>query len=561
LFAGLLALILIPDLFFYSAPYQREPQGKPLEPPGRPPESSFRPIEPGVEPLEPPADGVDVDVFPTFEAPPTVIAGEPFSVLFQLTEELITPGVQNVPSTLTLPDEAQWPMEVVLTAEGFDFRGPNTAEIVLPRKGDSTVARFQLSAIAPKGEDRTADSRLYASVWYQQSFLFRVSRPVAVVVDHSDLTSVRPLDNPLFGPMRIDPWQPGPDLSVEISFNTMTIRARGFEESKFPYSTSVDLEGFLNERYARLAGLTGRGVQSVDSAPQMTAKGIGRDLYQELAPDPFKKAFWRLVDQYGPGFHRIQVLSDAPVIPWELMVPVRPDGTDEMNHLGLEFEISRWFIRDDLDLVASPPSRIPLEEVVLIAPQYTPPLTGVTREIETLRLFSGERLRRIAASKEGLGELARRESPGVVHFAGHGVVRDDTNRGLEYVILLDDERQLTLDEWKGMVSPLRFSVGTFIFFNACDVGRTAPAVNFVDGWAPHFIDRGASGYIGTLWSVGDEAAARFAATFYGGLSAGAGDVSVSAALLAARQLYLQTADPTYLAYVFYGNERLTLQRQ
>ncbi len=72
-----------------------------------------------------------------------------------------------------------------------------------------------------------------------------------------------------------------------------------------------------------------------------------------------------------------------------------------------------------------------------------------------------------------------------------------------------------------------------------------------------------AGYIGGLWSLGDEGAARFATSFYNRirerLEAGE-EARLTEVLRATRREFLENGDPTFLAYVFYGNPELVLIR-
>ena len=100
---------------------------------------------------------------------------------------------------------------------------------------------------------------------------------------------------------------------------------------------------------------------------------------------------------------------------------------------------------------------------------------------------------------------------------------------------------------------------TFFFFNACDVGQSTQIGNFVDGFGPAVLGRGASGYIGALWPVNDKVAADFSVDFYQLMhkNMDAGSANVSAILERTRQVvYKETKNPTALAYVLYGDTNL-----
>jgi CHAT domain-containing protein len=148
----------------------------------------------------------------------------------------------------------------------------------------------------------------------------------------------------------------------------------------------------------------------------------------------------------------------------------------------------------------------------------------------------------------------------LLHFTGHGLVQP-TGRGLvETVIRLED---VTLDvlTWRGMVAAVHRG-HPFVFLNACDVGQASPVANFVEGWAPAMLEVGARGYIGGLWTLGDQGAAAFAVHFYDALQRdlSQGPVKVADLLRATRRLFYDNGDPTFLAYVYYGDPNLQFTR-
>lgn len=529
----------------------------------------------GVVPVPP--DSVEIQRYPTVEAPTRVAIGREFAVQASLTEELLTPEASAAPKIFSLPKQDKWMIEVVLTGRGFEFRdGRNASLIELPRDGDSTVALFHLTA-REAGESTRS---VYASFYHNSRFLFRVSRPISVLTAPTAAVADANVSAAMFqlggkgpgstklqlggsdrGLTKLQLSGKGPDLAIEIISGNILIHARGFQATNTAYAPPTGLAEFLRERYARLASVAGRGVRPADrQSAKDTTKGIGREVYRRFAPPSFKKAFWSMIDRWGEDFRTIQIYSDQPLLPWELMVPSR-DDKPERDHLGLEFQISRWHAREDAEFVASPPQYLVLEELVVVAPRYDPPLKSVEQEIQSIQSFPFANVRLVRGQETKLREVFSRLPRGILHFAGHGVILQNDTQGTTYAIVLEGDRILTLDEWKGMFSRDR-TRHPFIFFNACDIGRTQKVVNFVDGWAPAMLDTGASGYVGALWPVADAKAAIFARRFYEALQKGLkrGDARVLNAIGEARKLYQETGDPTFLAYVYYGDNELTMKR-
>jgi hypothetical protein len=288
-------------------------------------------------------------------------------------------------------------------------------------------------------------------------------------------------------------------------------------------------------------------------------QGLGLELYQKFAPAAFKQAFWTLKDKYGAGFNTIQIFTDDPTLPWELMRPIRPDGSDPQDFLGIGLQVARWHVIQDPLPVEKPPRQIRLETLSVIAPEYQGPqsLPGVAAEVSALKKVAG--FQAVAGRFAALQALfgGAKLKPGIIHYAGHGTVRSLGPGVKGYAIQLEDG-EMDVMTWRGLTAKLQKLKGQsypFFFFNACDIGQADQVVNFVDGWAPAVIENGACGFIGGLWPLGDAGASAFATHFYESIEdqLGRGSASVAQILRQTRRLFYETGDPTYLAYVFYGN--------
>jgi CHAT domain-containing protein len=138
---------------------------------------------------------------------------------------------------------------------------------------------------------------------------------------------------------------------------------------------------------------------------------------------------------------------------------------------------------------------------------------------------------------------------GIVHFAGHGAVRDEKG-GEQFEILLEDS-EMAPATWKTLAAASHKH--PFYFFNACEVGQATQTVGALDGWAPALLDSGASGYLGALWPVSDTVAGSFAVNFYKALSENT-DTPLAEVVRQARQrTYDETHNPTALSYVLYAD--------
>jgi hypothetical protein len=550
-----------------------------------------------------------VERYPTMECPDEVSIDREFAVQISLTENLVTPEVRIQSGNVTKqgklaindPNQsAKLAVDVILSANDFTLRGGvNTATLQLPRDGDSTPAVFYLRPKTPlDGLQRL--STLYATFWYNGSYVARFFRQITVGstvagsvavkgpgaeskrenAETATSDSAKSLGNTPAAPAaasqdqvsgppnagqatknrKVEPVAIGqysespPDVTVYIRGSEMTINSVLWHPRQYRIpEKSGELSDWLKQQYGKFANAAARGAESLNKESTasdkaragLLLKGFGRDLYKKCAPPDFKKAFWKLVDQMGPRFNTIQIYTDDPLVPWELMRPVRPDGSGEREFLGVEFSVGRWHISQDSDQMDRPPQSLWIQELVVVAPQYegSRALPGQDEELETLRQFQG--YHRLRGQRAEVKKLFESPPEGIVHFAGHGAVGPP------------EDGTLTLDDWRGM-KPSQSANHPFFFFNACDVGQSQRIANFVDGWAPAVLDAGASGYIGALWPLRDRGAGEFARQFYEALGEKLkiGPASVAEVLTNTRRMFLRNGDPTFLAYVYYGDPNL-----
>lgn len=94
----------------------------------------------------------------------------------------------------------------------------------------------------------------------------------------------------------------------------------------------------------------------------------------------------------------------------------------------------------------------------------------------------------------------------------------------------------------------------FVFLNACEVGRLAPSLVGVGGFAKSFIELGASAVIAPLWSVKDTIAHKIAEEFYKRVKAEP-ETPFAEILreIKAKAYERGSAEDTYAAYCFYGD--------
>jgi hypothetical protein len=532
--------------------------------------------------------------YPTVEAPEAVAPATPFSIVVSLTDEKETPevkvvqGAHDADGRLAFafrPDETEWKIEAVVSAPGFELRdGRNTASLTLPRSGPSTPVRFELTAVPLVGAS-TLERPIFVTLWHDGGFLAKVKRTVTVRAAAAIApVAAEGLVAPSLVPTRaaaIDAEPAGarvPDLTVLLLRNPdpglredslVVVNGPSLQPMQGRYPTPRALPAWLEGQYRRLAGLRTRGV-ALPSAPTAApadrvamVEGFGELLWEQFAPEVFRSAFWRLHDAHPAAVPSILVMTDDPSLPWELMRPVRTreNGYREaLPVLGVQALIGRWHVDAGGMARARPPAEQEWSGVTAIAPHYAAEraLPAQARELQAIGTTPD--FHTAAGRLDDVRKLIG-GTPGVVHFAGHGTV-EKSGAAASWVLELEDGR-LDLLTWRGWRGRSPAGAAPLYFFNACDLGGADGSAGFVDGWAPAVLETGAAGFIGGLWPLGDTGAADFAGRFYGALTAELGrdgSTEVADLLRRARRGFYETGDPTYLAYVFYGDPLLRLHR-
>jgi CHAT domain len=532
-------------------------------------------------PSQSPEQNERVERYPMLDSPDEVAPDEEFHIQVSLTERQLGPELSSMKGDVTpegklafsLPptQDNAWKIEVVVMQGDFEFTQGTKPQsfILLPRQGDATSATFYVK-VKPRAVARGV-AHVVVTFNYNGTYEARISRDIQIKGTSpllSEAPAMRrtvkesgPIENT---PAAMNHAAIAPDLTVIIAKNNIEVMSPylGTETDTLP-----DMESLHNWLAQRAPVMTGRGqvMQATGQAAigQQTQgeediKGFGDELYDHYAPPLFRKAFWMLVDQRGQRFRTIQIYSDNPDIPWELMRPMRQNRTDRQTFLGENYSLARWHMTDGLQ--EKPPMSEIMAKTFVIAPHYIGARTLDAEATETEALAKMDGYSPVNGNLDALRLLFRESPQGIVHFAGHGQL--NPTRG-DYEILLEDGG-LNTTYWKGMAQD-HPSNHPFFFFNACDVGQVKLTGNFVDGWGPAVLAKGASGYIGALFPVDDQVAAKFSIRFYKLLQdqmrAGR-PADVSATLeQTRREIYGETKDPTALAYVLYGDTNLAFIRR
>jgi hypothetical protein len=510
---------------------------------------------------------------------------------------------------LPLSAERDWEITVTITAPLFHIEGPSSGKFVLKQNDDSQFVEFRLKAeqaAAPESE-ALIGVRFFAG----NQYLARVVRKIAIVPDEAStaergarimiqrqdappgtlgITSIvapsqneeasppparqkvaapramavaAPLPN---SPVALDSSERAPDIRVLIDGFSgknygITVVPLGRVISTGAFVENPDIRTWLQEGMDVLVQ-AGQKIRRARGTPEeanaieqgrLVARGFGRMLYTRYCPAEFKRELEALLEErkgkpYPLG--TIQIQTSDPAFPWELMVPT--GNSDQWDFLGTMFQVSRWHHKlDSVNALSEKPAAEIIPGVILyISPDYGDKSLAA-RDIEREEISKLRGYLPVPASLASVEKMLSETREGIVHFSGHAAAKAASGV-YSYTLFLDGDAELNVQTLYGIKG--LSARHTLFFMNACHSAEASKYANYVDGWAPALLDAGASGYIGGLWDVFDDAAADVARVFYKALSSGA---PVAESLRQARLRFNTTGDPTYLAYAYYGNVFLT----
>jgi hypothetical protein len=287
-------------------------------------------------------------------------------------------------------------------------------------------------------------------------------------------------------------------------------------------------------------------------------KSNGIVMANELLPDKVRDALWRHRD----AIRAIQVISDEPFIPWELLYVTDPRAGPEGKGFLAEWGLVRWL---HSTLWPGPYLALRKERVHYVIPNYLDPglrLEGAVAERKMLTNLFGNP-QEVQAESQTVAQflLADAASCDLLHLACHGeaaqraVMRADllmTGAQVNGAFATDP---LSADLVKTHARFAATGPNPMVFINACQTGRGGSGISggvagFVDAFLRPFSELGVGALVGALWSVDDKLAYTFAEAFYSALMNG--NTLVDAAR-AAREASKNQRELTWLAYTVYGN--------
>lgn len=549
----------------------------------------------------PTAKPQEVRAWPRIAAPTYVPAQKPFDVTVGLALAQ-QHGVLGGALIFHAPAGAKSiDVEVALIADGLDAPDGWTQTLAVDVDNPAAAeVTFRLVGRAPSGPEPVQLVMLEVRYVYGGSVCGIASRPLVIgradapTNDLPEEHGTRWLAQPATtSPVAVQADPDVADLTIEI-FKPDGNPAKGSYTCRLysPYALACSMGPFaieLDDDAKNFASMIIHEVRSYVTSPIVDnlLESHGRLIADKLGAGVIA-ALREVAACVAPATPAVLLVSAEPYVPWELAFIDPPLDAKRPSYLGAQAILGRW-LRDrggakhtsgaasDAAVTerppVQPPSRIEVKHMAVMAGMYKagadlPRL--LEAEAEATALQAKYDAVPLAASLQAVKQLldARLEHKfefiggvEIIHFAGHGYY-DATNPD-SAMLYLSDGTPLVASlfgsaKYGGRQSPM-------FFLNACMAGNGNAILGEMGGFPGNCLKGGFGGVLAALWEIDDAIAHRLALEFWQRALPldGSKAEPVGAILRDLRMKYVPdpTATPaaTYLAYVYYGHPRLTLQ--
>jgi hypothetical protein len=328
----------------------------------------------------------------------------------------------------------------------------------------------------------------------------------------------------------------------------------GFDPVKLAVPAQIYFQLLLERLETLKRGLDADG--EILFAAEVTDKfeALGHALFRELIPKPVRELYRRV----RGTVRTLQVTSDEPWIPWELVKPYDDDVTPAVDDdfLCIQFQMTRWLAGE-----TAPRGEVRVSKVGLVdafddsttadAPSERRYFAGLVAARPGLVVDSPQ-----PVTRDTVTALLDAGGHQLLHFATHGEA--DPGRIGEAALLLANQTTLRAEDLHGRRQTLLRAERPLVFLNACHAGRQGWELTQLAGWVSAWVERcRCSCFIGPIWVVGGRMAGLMAQTFYEELTQGR---TIGDAAQKARQVVRSASpsNPTWLAYSVYAHPNARL---
>lgn len=290
---------------------------------------------------------------------------------------------------------------------------------------------------------------------------------------------------------------------------------------------------------------------------QRRLRSIGERIFDDLLPEELRK---RLRQIHASPARVLQIISDEPWIPWELL---RPEAEDPVAATSWceRFELARWLIGRQV-----PAGEIRIRRLACVEAADAVEKDLLPGAVEDRRYLSSvsaeteiEDLSVASASLDDVGALLDRGEIDLWHFSGHPSPQGAQSEA-DGIRLLQQTTLLPADfdrERRRRIAARR----PLVFLNVAGAGRQHWKLAGLAGWVEVWIRGSHCGaFLAPLYAIDDQLAHLFSRTFYEAVRRGE---TVGRAALEARRI-VQGKSPessAWMAYSVYAhpNARVVFQ--
>ena len=274
----------------------------------------------------------------------------------------------------------------------------------------------------------------------------------------------------------------------------------------------------------------------------------GQNLYSELFPLDFQEFFWK----HRNNINSIQVISQEPWIPWEIIKPWKngENGPEEDEFLCVKYAFTRWLENVPIK------QKTKIEKIKIVVPKDTN-LPSAKKEFQWIKQFAtqsmlkAENVTRDSKYSEVMKSL-KEGGFDLLHFSTHGSY--EKKYAKMSALVLQDGKLLRAENINGITANFGQD-NPVVILNACETGRQGFSLTGIGSWADAFLKAKSSAFIGTLWSIDDVTAQKFTEHLYQNLR---NKIPLDKAVQSARIEARQHGDPSWLAYTLYAPSNTTI---
>jgi hypothetical protein len=512
-------------------------------------------------------NGGDEPPLPLREVYPDIAADEVHPVAGTAVKFAVSLGDKPTAQTAGKVHVPETPPDVEHTLQVHLLFGDASAWDTLTwsaARGTIKPARFELAAPAIDGERALVEAR--ANFYLDQRWCGEGQRNLDVrreagVAPQAEIPLPKP--PPWRNGLVLQPGAQPPDLIVRIQKGkvpgdfvwsclsphlTFPLPANDGDDRM---SLNEDAATFVRKTFAPLANKPLSRLKLAD------VEGAGEKIYRSTPPY-FRDCYWSLfhaAEKSGFKFDSVQIVTDEPCVPWELM-----RMTDRERAAGIAPEllairhcVGRWLAEES----AAMRQRITIGKIAVSASSYESVATVSAKlpwaASEQKLMVDDYRAAPVPLMSDPMLDFLEHGAVQAVHLACHGKM-SITDPDASVLVMEDTPNDLTpLSIARSEVCAGLGIQHPLVFLNACEVGAAAASMSLVAGFPAAFLYSGAAALVSPLWAVNDERARKIAEEFYREVFIAGGGKPLGAVLRDLRARWKEEKHLTYLAYVLYGD--------